>query len=166
MPARASRGSSGSAGSQKTAQALHQVERRADHRRVGAVGDRARHRHLGAGERGQHPELPVDGVGRGQERAWRLLPQHVLGAVARNDQEGRVRLPAAHLAQACQTAEALRDQEVLKRAGREAVRLAHRDRLGERRRARPLPRIRHAPPPTRPQSSPRAARRQRRRAGG
>jgi hypothetical protein len=44
-------------------EALHQIERRPDHLAVVAEQDWARHRHVGFGERRQHAELAVNGVG-------------------------------------------------------------------------------------------------------
>ena len=58
---------------------LHQVERRADHFRVGAARDRSGHRDVSAAQRGQHPELPGHVVGGGQHVTERRPPQHQAG---------------------------------------------------------------------------------------
>ena len=125
-------------------QALHQVEGRADHAAVVAEQDRAGHRHVGLRERLDHPVLAVDGVGGGQELARRLLAQHVFAAI-RDDQEGRVRLPAAHLAQLDEAlAEPVADQ-LGERRGVEAMRLADRDGFGVGGSRRPVPRQGRSP---------------------
>jgi hypothetical protein len=55
---------------------LHQVERRADHAGVGAERHRPGHRHIGAGQRRQHPEFARHVVRGGQHVAERRPAQH------------------------------------------------------------------------------------------
>lgn len=56
----------------------HEVELRAEHRRVRAVCDHLRHRHGSAGEGMHDAVLPANGVCRCQQLARRLLPEHDL----------------------------------------------------------------------------------------
>ena len=76
---------------------LHDVEGRADHALVLAQGIGPRRRHVGLVEGGDDPELAVDGMGRRQQLAGRLAPQHVATAGAIGQPVGRVGLAALEL---------------------------------------------------------------------
>ena len=78
------------------ADAIHDVERGADDRRVLAERVRARHREPRRAERRDDAVLALHRVRRGQELARRLAAQDVLAA-ARRQVVGRVRLAAAEL---------------------------------------------------------------------
>ncbi len=75
-------------------QKLHHVERRAQQRRIVAVGQHARHGHGRVLQRAHHAVLAVDGVGRCDQRPRGLLAQHVVAAFRRGDAKGGVGLPA------------------------------------------------------------------------
>ncbi|MOA00083.1 hypothetical protein D3C78_1194290 [compost metagenome] len=62
---------------------LHQIERRADQRRVVAIGEHARHRHRAALQGAHDAVLAVDGMGRGHQQARRLGAQHIAAAAGR-----------------------------------------------------------------------------------
>jgi hypothetical protein len=76
---------------------VHDEKRCPDHGFVVAEKSGARHRHIGAGQRGDHPVLAVDGVRARQQLARRLLAQHEFAG--RGLQVvGGVALPALELA--------------------------------------------------------------------
>ena len=72
---------------------LHQVERRADHRRIVAIENGARHWNARSGESGQDAMLTVNRMGGRQGRSGGLLAQHHSSG-AEGDEVGRVGLTA------------------------------------------------------------------------
>ena len=76
---------------------VHDIEHRADHAIVRAQSIGPRDRIALLVERRGHRELPVHGMGRGQQHARRLPPQHI-GRARRRQLIGRVRLAALELA--------------------------------------------------------------------
>ncbi len=80
----------------------HDVEGGAEDRRIVAEQHRLGHRKAGRMQRADDAELAVNSVGRGQQLARRLPPQHV-AARRRLQQIGRIRLAAFELAHAQRT---------------------------------------------------------------
>ena len=72
---------------------FHHIEGRADHVVIGAEMQRPRHRKSGERQRLRHAVLALDRMGRGQQLAEGLAPQHI-GAGWSRQLVGRVRLPA------------------------------------------------------------------------
>ena len=75
--------------------ALHDVERRADHRLVVAAEQHARRAHVRVLERDEQPRLAQDVVGGGRQRRPRRAAQHELGVAAAHE-VGHVRVALAH----------------------------------------------------------------------
>ena len=78
---------------------VHHVEDGADHALVVAQTDRPGDRYAGIRKRGDHAVFPVDRMGRGQELARRLAPQHP-APLAGAQEIGRVGLAALELRRA------------------------------------------------------------------
>jgi hypothetical protein len=55
---------------------IHEIEGRADDRRVFTQHMSTRYGHISALQRDQHPILSLNGMGRWQKFAWRLAPQN------------------------------------------------------------------------------------------
>ena len=72
---------------------VHHVEGRADDAVIRTQMKRLRHGKAGLRQRRGHPVFALDGMGRGQQLAEGLAPQHI-GCGRCRELVGRVRLPA------------------------------------------------------------------------
>ncbi|MCY1234074.1 hypothetical protein D9M72_466430 [compost metagenome] len=78
--------------------AVHEIERRANHLRIVDISENGRHGHRSLRQGPHDAGLPVDRVCGGQEGSRRLLAQHH-ATVVKSDKERRIRLTAMHAVQ-------------------------------------------------------------------